>query len=1748
MSDSSRSQQGSLDGGNGPARKHRTWKARLRRLAIVVLALAVILRIVLAILLPIAIQRAAAFYGLNCDYSRARLGLVGGYATLWDVSVSPREGGEAILTAQFCEANISTLNLLRGKLVVWRIGADGVWIDLQRQTDGTFPLLQRLASPPAKAGVPAPGTTGTPQPELNLGAPFQVDAFRLDHLQAHIQDRSVAPAFEATVDANVRVSGLGQGDRPARIEVDISSEQFLDQLRLVGKASSVGRNVKAEFRMQARGINPAGVPAYLRAFGILPLSSDVNMTANLMVETSAVEGTLQAVKGTVALRDIRIFADGTDALKIGSIELKPRYIGPDRIDAGTVTISDITASAQRRPDGIVFGGLVYGRAAGLPASSRPTTAPTTPVVATTQPVALPKVSLDELVIRNVRLAFVDQAIEPAVKLGLTLKSLRLANLSTYAANGRRPVELNAELSAEGIADAIAITGKADPFAAAKNSTLRLHVGGIRLDAVRPYLEAAGLESTLENASLNCEVSAAFKTRADGKLEGEIKANDVSLVDREPLLKLSDARITGCEVDPKTLAVRIGAIDIAGPAISAGRDTKGQVTILGLRTKPGMRKTPAAPAQAPSVATPATAVVLPIPRIQIDRFTWKDIHLELQDNFVKPAAKLVMTDAGIELTDMALEFASTTQPAHQGKMHMWMKFPGVVDDLQVTGTIAPTMHSAKLVTDTRLQGITGELLVSYLSAAGITPVLQKGSFQVHAESYAELTPSGMAAELLLKDLRLEDAGTLLAGVDGVQIEGFRMASPLLAARSTRISHPYIAVERQADGSMVVLGMRLGGVATPVKPDHTSPRIPDLPLIAAEQLVVENAQVVWTDRVFTPAVLVRSNADVTLSGLKLGTKAEAAKFTLHARVPGSIEDISAEGQLATSPGEFGLNGTLAAKGIKGGSIDAYLPPTLAVGTGDGQLNLRLLVSTANTPSGGISATVEVRDLDLREMASATPLLAMESFKAAASRIDPAGMVIALDELSVRGLLASGERSARGDILIAGIKSLAQQAKDRPVPVTVKARQTPQGEQDVSAILAVARQAMPEVSIAKLLVDVPEIRFRDQMRPAAAPLAIRKLQLWNLDRLVWLGKDPMSQPPNRLELTMHVDPVADLLQISAEIAPLAALTTARVHMIADGIHGAGLNALAPELAGRLDGSTLNDGHFEADLEASARIERRGPMQFDLRHEFQVDLAIHDVALRNGTDPRILAGVQEIRATGVKVDPAGHLVQAPSVEITKPIAYVSRDAAGLHALGLLIPTPGAAKPASTVEAAPIQNDGTGESAKTDGSGAMDIAIGKLTVSGIDVLYEDKAFSPAVIVPLNQLDVEVRDVGTTSLKQSRPIRFTVILGSGKVEMAKRGRGRLGVGAQTGVEQRDLFSLATANGAISLYPQANGWAKASLNGLELMAFSGAARQFKMDLYDGILDCDVDVRIRSQQDADVRTRVVVTDLSLSEPPDGPIARVVKLATPLDTTLRLLEDPDGSITLPAKFAITNGQVSYGALVSSAMEAAAQAVATAVASSPVKLVQGVGGLFGAEAQKGKKEMPTAAISFAPGTTSVDPLELQQLQVMIERARRDSSVQLVLRHELSEADQLLAEARANPSPEDAMDMIRTLRSRKQELLAQEDVQAVNLRTQLAAVPEAGVKGDLQDLKASWRELDSAESSLDLLLDLQRPGADRQAGRRSRAMALEIAHARLDAVQQIIARSPQVQQRTMVAPPSAQVIDGLASGRVVITLAARQH
>ena len=244
---------------------------------------------------------------------------------------------------------------------------------------------------------------------------------------------------------------------------------------------------------------------------------------------------------------------------------------------------------------------------------------------------------------------------------------------------------------------------------------------------------------------------------------------------------------------------------------------------------------------------------------------------------------------------------------------------------------------------------------------------------------------------------------------------------------------------------------------------------------------------------------------------------------------------------------------------------------------------------------------------------------------------------------------------------------------------------------------------------------------------------------------------------------------------------------------------------------------------------------------------------------------------------------------------------------------------------------------------------ISRLLVNGLDVRIEDHTVKPPLIVPLNNLDVDVRDLSSRPTVEDKPIRFTVLLNAGQVPLPKRDtHGAIG-GALTdiaglatgqntkrtiGIEQRDLFSEIEASGKVSLYPKLKGWIKSSVSGLELVAFKGNAAEQGIILEAGTFDQSVDIRFPGDGSMEALPHFVVTDLEVSEPPNGPIVHYLHLPAPLDAVLAVLRDKDGSITVPLHVKVHDAK-NFDELVSKAEQDSINAfdaiVVTALANAP-------------------------------------------------------------------------------------------------------------------------------------------------------------------------------------------------------------------------
>jgi hypothetical protein len=501
---------------------------------------------------------------------------------------------------------------------------------------------------------------------------------------------------------------------------------------------------------------------------------------------------------------------------------------------------------------------------------------------------------------------------------------------------------------------------------------------------------------------------------------------------------------------------------------------------------------------------------------------------------------------------------------------------------------------------------------------------------------------------------------------------------------------------------------------------------------------------------------------------------------------------------------------------------------------------------------------------------------------------------------------------------------------------------------------------------------------------------------------------------------------------------------------------------------------------------------------------------------------------------------VHVKSLQITKPIALITRDPQGVHVLGWTVNLP-PKQPATspTVAAATTANPPPSDSTIAPAPPTKpkgEIRVDELLITELDAKFLDTAANPPVTIPLNGLDVEVRGLSSLAPYQDIPIRFSAVLNSDKVSLTSPD--------STTPQDRDLFTQIDANGVISLYPKPHGWAKTSVSGFELAELQGEAKEFGITLTNGIYDSAIDARFNPDGSIDTSSKFTVTDLSISEPPNGPISRLLKLPTPLDAAIAAVQDADGSITLPVNLKIENNNVSASQIGGAAAGAVSAVVVNAVASAPLKVVGGLGSLLGGDNGK-KAPEPPIALEFAPGSVELDSKSLDQLAAIEKRLNDDQSLTLTIHHELGSGDLQWAADRANPSIIDCQNMQYRLRQRKADLLADRAQISGQARAQLIALGESGAAASLDQLKEIDRDLAHTEDALDQVVELLRPGADKEADRRTRAAAIQIGNARLAAVQSALKASTveDLDTRTQLIAARFDTKQDSETGQVLITL-----
>ncbi|MGE3165426.1 MAG: DUF748 domain-containing protein [Planctomycetota bacterium] len=1772
----------------GPKSRPRRWRRRLFRAFWIGLGVAIILRIALSLVLPTILARAFAPYRIDAHYESLHLSVLTGDLEVWHLRLldQPANAGDEPLElahAEYVRADLSVWQLLRGRLVLPIVEADGADLRVGRDADGGLRWVDRfLAAPesvPTMVPSDAPGASDPSDPVTattprSFAPPMEIHALRLQHLHVTVEDEAVSPPLRTRVDLNVRVSDLGSSQRPARVEIVLAGANVLDRLIIELRAQTENDRVAARVIATLEGLRPQPLAGYLEQAGLRPLVERWSGTVTADLELSRASADSRDIEAVLIARQASFAADDAEALGCDRFEVRAVF------GAGGVELRQLTVEGARLHaaggDAIRFAGLrAELGAAGVPSAA---------------------IS-----------AYLDRAT-------VTPSAAGTPGTWDIALAARAP-DVVAGLSA---------TGSFRTRESALDLDLQLAADGIEPTALRGQLAALGLESRFAGGRFACGLRARGERDVDGRWRASAAIENLTLASADEWAGLAASRIQGARYDNERRRLIIESIEIEQPRARVLRDAEGRLNLFGLRLVPpvagrstadDMKATdtstksaqPAArapgteaagdeataadvvsrPGLDPSgggAATRATPATAPL-RIELERIRWSGTQLSFEDHAAPGAeagepVRVEISDAGVEVSHLVLGGAAddanaTADENRTASVNAWLQAPRLIESARLEGTLVTTPSSFHGSTRSVTTGVTAAALQPYLEAAGLTPVLEAGALRFSAEASVANAAWGLRAHLSISDLEFRDEVT-----DAAPLVAWRtlelgpvVVSPNgIAIETAALRSPRVRLQTLADGRQELLGVRTrtrptaaaetapGSVpASDPTPSPTTPAPTEESEIAGDpspavtvtvgNVALADLQVEWLHP--ARAAPLESTIEFELRDLVLGRPAPAATLSASLSVTDVLQSCVISGRVSPGPlpaEPLDLNLVIGADGLRGSELRPLLPPGIDVELTSGRFNAGVHARIEPHELGGERVTLAITDVVLGE-SGAPPGFALGLAEVRVERLDLAAGVVQVDAIRAAEFELEVEAGETGEVRVAGLRIAPVDATAGTPTESAAGADAPVAPADTGVAPATLpttptrraeRTSLPRVELGTLDLGVRRVavRFAD----ATETLELRDLRLSN--PTPWVLLDPTDSEglaPLQLSLTASVRDLVDRMAVEFHVAPFAREPMLQTTIDVTGIHGAALTRISPTLATKLRTDTLQAGNFHAEFEAILALRRRTPTEFDFGQPFGVTLRLSRAEFRDGDGP-ILAGVGELAVDDLRFDPTTGGVKIRSLQVQGLASQAVLTKEGLEALGVVIRLPAANEPADETpdgvpvgEPAPPAPDVTMTAATDEPSAgnaapprsSPELTIDQIEIVGLDFRIEDRTTDLPMVIPLDDLEIlarglQVGGAGTAN----KPLRFSVSVQAGKVPLP-------GQPDSTPVPVFDEFRVT---GSLELGPELRGTVKARLEALQLATFRGPAAAAAVDLADGVLDTSVQINLGAAGVLGVDSDFVFTDLDLSEAPGGPIQRFLQLPTPLDAVLFLLRDSTGAITVPLAFRIEEGGVSGAQITKVAVTTLAVLIGNAIAASPFRVVGTAGDLVGLGAEEEPSlDAEETEIEFAAGATRVPEEARAQLDALVDRMIADPRMLVQLDHETGRGDEWVADLRSNPPPEPCLELAAGLQ-RRIAVLREQRGRLADRASEATFVRSASMAAvAVTELRATEQELGAAERSLDQLLELALGGAEHRARRRAREGCLALARARLaEVAEYLLARGvPKDQVRVKAARYRAAERDG---------------
>jgi Domain of Unknown Function (DUF748) len=1732
-------------------------RARWGRRLLIFLLVLVVLRLLLGLLLPWFIGIGAGFANLDARVGSSSLSLLGGHLQLEDLELRPEGGFEegapdtgGVSLGAF-DADLQLSALFTGRLCVTNLAVEELVVDLVRDADHHWPLLDALLGrrPGASSGGPGPAD---PPAVTDLRPPFEIDHLVVQPLRLRLVDHAQAEPSVTQFDGALRLSNLRGDGRDAQFELRLTGRDALDVLRVDGTLAAAREATRASVQVDLVGLRLARLQPALEAAGLRAAVGRLDGGVRLLVD-AAVEG--DALSASLELNDARLLGDGVELLALDSLAARLDALAPGRLALGEVVLTGPRASLAVRADGAPSAaGVDLVRLPAAPATSAPPTSATP-----SGPVAI---ALKHFGVRDLLVHVSDERRGPQATLALQLPEMSFGPLDSAAGDGA--ANLNVQLAVPGVVQSVTVTGSIAPFGSRPSARLELLASGLDGPALDPWLASLGWASDYSEGTVGGRLEASSERDASGVLRGTAALSELRLADAAgERATLAGVVASGVQLDPSALSLRIGELSIQGPVVGAERDAQGVVHVAGLRQVPAvpLLAAPAEPAAAAPPAADDAPPAGPRPSLAIDAIRWQGADLSIHDVSVSPAVDLhlrpVMEGSGLALGG----------DAAAGELVVHVGADGVWQDAELRCTLhagdAPGDLAATVVLaarDVQPRGLSGWLAAAGADARGM-----------HAQLGATLELQlGSAISVRVADALWQDGETTVFSMPELRVQGVRAGGGALRVAGIEMPALDLTVSRDAHGvlSLGELCVKPPGPpeseapAAPVVPPAAPPVPPGAPrVLALEKLRVGSggARVHWRDATVSPALDLVLSGSATLDGLVVGGPAPPAPLRVEFAAPGVCEGGSWSGTVSLAPEAQALTGELDVHGVRFDALAAYLPPGCRSTLKDGRFTARVAASLGAGAQGGQRAELKLSEVAWRD-GEAPPFVSLEALSLVASRIDPEAGVAAVDEIVVSGAELHAERHADGTLALMGLELLPPMpggtAPAEPTaPASAPAPEAPPTAAAEPLPLPAARRPPPpfkDLRVERVDLELRRFDFADTGAAGAAPLVFAA-RVRSTEPLILADRSLEEQPPCKLEVRASALPIARALEADVSFGlagPRAELT---LELRADGLRGAGITEVLPELAAWVDGSGLTDGSARGRLDAQLRWPRRAPLDLDLSGGVSGNIALTDVACRAQPEGEVLLGLDSLEVQLGDVRPGG-IARISSVELTGIKARLGVSPEALDVLGVHVKLPElpAAPPEDAPPAAPPPPAPLGP----------EVRIDLLSMSELDVILRDDSCTPPMILPLTDLDLQVRGWSSHAAVVPRPLRFSALVRGGDVPLPRRHEassllaGMLGAATRAAsggsdvitLENRPVFDELTLQGRIVQAPEPTGWVNLTLSSLELPAFVGPAQQEGVIIGDGTLDATARLRLNGADGHSVDARLTFTYLSLDEPENGPITRWLHLPAPLDTVLFLLKNNNGEQIIKLSFDVPQGGLGGGRVAAATGRAMSSSIARAVASSPLRVLGTVTDAVGITGGDAAPPEPPLVLDFGPGDAALPAGAAATLDWVAARLHHDEDLGLLVEHSFSAGDAERALLLGNPPPEVVLLVAERLRLERAELLRHHDVASAEARSLLAVGRQAEADAAAARLLEADRQLGAREESLDRVLELLDAGASRRAPKRARAVGVEFGEARLAQVRERLAAAggPEILERVQSRPVRYAPDEQPGGGHIVLTLKPR--